>query len=542
MKQYVKFLCIVVTSGKYNVRMMWISTVYSTIKLTTLILGYCYKLRPNISQSDKIDRWIDMLRANYNWSLADRIDTYYQRYICGDYCDLRTKVVITPLTCLLGGATGNPWSNKGKKKSPVNIQITELPLLKRARPWYDEIDSTVLQQNLRRLDNGYNNFFQLNRGFPKFKNRSTFRSFTYATGVKIKGNKIYLPKLGWVKFYNSRPIPNGFKIKSVTVRKNADGYYVSVRIEDKSVPTFPETKLEEIKTVTGLDMGLGKLIYCSDKSAINNPKFATNKTTKRLQKIRQRRISRKKRHSNNRRKAQQRLSIFQHKIAIKRDSYQWEVAKRIVHKSDAIAIEDLNIAGMIKRCKPKRDEHTGRFLKNGQSAKRALNRLIADASWYSLTQKIEYMAVKSGKIVLRVNPRHTSQECSVCHHIDPDNREGEKFLCTNCGHVDDANFQASINIKNKAINQYGLNIIKKVRRDLPEPKQLTLFEPPTPELTEVKRRKQSARSGATPAIRNRLLVAHQDNGKRVVPGNLSEYTFQLSLFNQENNHPDRDSL
>ena len=77
---------------------------------------------------------------------------------------------------------------------------------------------------------------------------------------------------------------------------------------------------------------------------------------------------------------------------------------------------------------------------------------------------------------------------------------------------------------------------------MPEPKQLTLFETPTPELTEVKRRKQSARSGATPAIRNRLLVAHQDNGKRVVPGNLSEYTFQLSLFNQENNHPDRDSL
>ncbi|MGB5593510.1 MAG: helix-turn-helix domain-containing protein, partial [Crocosphaera sp.] len=51
-----------------------------------MILGYCYKLRPNVSQSEKIDRWLDMLRANYNWSLADRIDTYYQRYICGDYC------------------------------------------------------------------------------------------------------------------------------------------------------------------------------------------------------------------------------------------------------------------------------------------------------------------------------------------------------------------------------------------------------------------------------------------------------------------------
>ena len=509
-----------------------------------MILGYCYKLRPNISQSDKIDRWINMLRANYNWSLADRIDTYYQRYICGDYCDLRTKVVITPLTCSIGGATGNPWSNKGQKKSPVNIQITELPLFKKARPWYDEIDSTVLQQNLRRLDKAYNNFFQQNKGFPKFKNRSTFHSFTYATGVKIKGNKIYLPKLGWVKFYNSRPIPDGFKIKSVTVRKKSNGYYVSVRIEDKSVPTFPVKQLEEITTITGLDMGLGKLVYCSDCSAIDNPKFTTNKITKRLQKIRQKRVSRKKKRSNNRRKAQQKLSGFQYRIAIQREAYQWQTAKKIVQKSDAIAIEDLQISNMIKRCKPKGaltngeetspwvapkyDENTGRFLKNGQSAKRALNRLIADASWYSLTQKIEYMAAKSGKIVLRVNPRHTSQECSVCHHIDPNNREGEKFLCTNCGHADDANFQASINIKNKAINQYGLNIVKKskkkVRRDLPEPKQLSLFQTPTSELTETKGRKHYARKS-----------------KRDVPGNLSEYAFQLGLFNQENNHPDRDS-
>jgi putative transposase len=490
-----------------------------------VILGYCYKLRPNASQLEKIDRWIDMLRATYNWSLADRIDTYYQRYICGDYCDIKTKLTITPLSCSLGGATGNPWSNKGKKKSSLNIQITELPNLKKARPWYAEIDSTVLQQNLRRLDNAYNNFFQNNRGFPKFKNRSTFRSFTYATGVKINGNKIYLPKLGWMKFYNSRPIPDGFNIKSVTVRKKSNGYYVSVRIEDKSVPDFPLKNIEEIKTVTGLDMGLGKLIYCSDFSAIDNPKFATNKATKRLQKIRQRRVSRKKKRSNNKRKAQEKLSCFQHKIARKREAYQWQVANKIVNKSDAIAIENLNIAGMIKKCKPKYDETTGRFLKNGQSAKRALNRLIADASWYSLTQKIEYMAAKSGKIVLRVNPRNTSQECSVCHHIDPDNREGEKFLCTNCGHVDDANFQAGINIKNKAINHYDLNIIKKVRRDLPEPKQLTLFETPTIEITTGKRRYHYA-----------------SNGKRNEPGNLKALTIQLSLFNQENNHPDRDSL
>lgn len=507
-----------------------------------MLLGYVYKLRPNQEQSRKIDRWLDMLRASYNWYLADRIDTYYSRYIQGEYCDLRTKATLTPLVCSIGGASGEPWRDNGKKRSAVEIQITTLPYLKKARPWYKQIDSTVLQQNLKRLDQSFQNFFS-GRGFPKFKSRSKFRSFTFATGVKLRGNKIYFPKIGWMRYFNSRPIPEGFKIKSVTIRKKSNGYYVSIRIEDKSIPSFPTLKPEEVKTVTGLDMGLGQLVYCSDRSAIPNPKFATKSKTKRLQRIRQRRVSRKKRvrnsasqaeckthsrqkRSKNRGKAQQKLSRFQHRIAVKREAYQWQVAKKIVKKSDAIAIENLNITGMMKRCKPKYDENKGRFLPNGQSAKCALSRLIADASWYSLTQKIEYMAAKSGKIVLRVDPKFTSQECSVCHHIDSANREGEKFLCTQCGHVDDANFQAGLNIKQKAIQQYQLTILKrtssnkkcvknKVRGDSPKPKQLSLFETPSSELTEVKRRKHYAQTS-----------------QRNVPRNLGE---QLSLFNQDNN-------
>jgi putative transposase len=250
---------------------------------------------------------------------------------------------------------------------------------------------------------------------------------------------------------------------------------------------------------------------------IDNPRFATNKKTKRLQRIRQRRVSSKKKKSNNRCKAQQRLSLFQQRIATKREAYQWQVAKKIVKKADAIAVEDLNISGMMKRCKPKYDSEKGRFLPNGQSAKRALSRSIADASWYTLTKKIEYLAAKSGKVLFRVNPKHTSQECSVCHHIDPANRDGEKFICTNCGHVDDANLQAARNIKAKAIKNYGLVIkqIRKVRRDSPEPKQLTLFKTPTSELTETKRRQHRARKS-----------------KRDVPGNLG---VQLELFSQDNN-------
>jgi putative transposase len=143
-------------------------------------------------------------------------------------------------------------------------------------------------------------------------------------------------------------------------------------------------------------------------------------------------------------------------------------------------VEDLNISGMMKRCKPVKSE-TGRFLSNGQSAKRGLNRSIADASWYALTQKLEYLAAKSGKRLYRVNPKHTSQTCSQCGHIDKASRNGEKFICTNCGHIDDANLQAARNVKTKAIETYGLNIVKvikskKVRRDSSKPVQTTLFD------------------------------------------------------------------
>jgi len=81
----------------------------------------------------------------------------------------------------------------------------------------------------------------------------------------------------------------------------------------------------------------------------------------------------------------------------------------------------------------------------------------------------------------KVNPKYTSQTCSKCRHVDKNSRNGEKFICTNCGHTEDANLQAARNVKTKAIETYGLNIVvkmiesKKVRRDSSQPVQTTLF-------------------------------------------------------------------
>ena len=417
-----------------------------------LLTNYVYKLRPNVTQSSTMDNWIDMLKSQYNWSLGDRIAQYNQQFIQGDYCDIRTKAEACPITCFVSknGATGEPWKDvkvdqDGKPKNPRrsagDIQITALPDLKKARPWYVGIDSTVLQQNVKRLDKAYENFFD-GRGFPKFKNRSTFSSFTYTMGIKVQGNKIYLPKIGWMRFHNSRPILTGFTIKAATIRKRQDGWYVSLRIEDKTVPDYVAIALVDVKSAIGCDMGITYLVHLSDGHQIENPKFATNKKVKRTLKIRQRRVSRKVKGSKNRKKSASIVGRLHKKITDKRQAHQWFIANTISSRNvDAIGVEDLNVSGMLKRCRVKIDETTGRFLPNGQSRKKGLNRSILDASWNELIQKIEYMAGKSGKVFLRVNPRCTSQKCNDCGYIEAGNRDKEKFICLSCGHMAHADIQ-----------------------------------------------------------------------------------------------------
>ncbi|QSJ20205.1 transposase [Nostoc sp. UHCC 0702] len=469
-----------------------------------MLTNYVYKLRPNITQSAKMSNWVDMLRSHYNWCLNDRLTQYAQQFIMGEYCDIRTKSEACPLTCFVSknGATGEPWKDSktdkdGKLRNPRRnagmIQDAALPELKKARPWYGGIDSTALQQNIKRLDAAYQNFFD-GRGFPKFKNRSNFTSFTMTMGIKVQKNKIYLPKLGWMRFYNSRPIPDGFTIKAATIRKRQDGWYVSLRIEDKSIPDYIARPLTEVKSILGCDLGLTKLVHLSDHHQIDNPRFATNKKNQRALKIRQRRVNRKAKGSYNRKKADRKVGRLHKKITDKRQAYQWKVANKIVSRNvDAIAIEDLNVTGMMRRCKVKIDSSTGRFLSNGQSRKKALNRSIADASWSDLTLKIEYLAAKQGKVVVKVNPKHSSQECRKCGHVDKSNRDGEKFICVKCGHLDHADIGAAKTIRDRAFDM--------VRGDSAKPKR-------------PKQRKETSTRSMS---------------KRVEPGNLCKQDIKIAM-------------
>ena len=426
-----------------------------------MILAYQYKLKPSRHQQALMLSWLDMLRSHYNFCLRDRIESYEQIKSpkLGNYSDLKTKVFCCPLTCSVSknSSIGEPFKKSGKLRTAYEQQSSELPILKKVRPWYKKIHSTVLQQNLRRLDTAFKNFFS-GKGYPKFKTRQRFKSFKYPPNqVKVEGKKIYLPSLGWMGFFKSRNLPDVFSLRNVTIRKKADGWYVSIQIESKNIPQSQCIELEQVNSVIGCDLGIKKLLALSNGEQIKNPQV--EKQIEKTKEIRQRSASRKKRGSKNQKKAYQKLAKLEQKIVNQRNDCHWKIAHHLVRLASVIVLEDLNVKGMIKRCNPKQNEK-GEYLKNGQSAKRVLNKLIRDFSWGNLVEKIQSVAEKFGCIVEKVNPKFTSQQCSNCGHIDPKNRDKEKFLCTNCGYCEDADNQAAVNIGKKGINQLNLSLSK----------------------------------------------------------------------------------
>lgn len=424
-----------------------------------MILAHVYKLKPSNTQSVKMNDWLNMLRSFYNFCLRDRIEAYEQvrSPLLGNYSRLDNQGSCCPLTCSVSksASVGYPWSNKNKKRSAGDQQSSYLPQLKQLRPWYKKIDANVQQMNLRRLNAAFDKFFDGDGGYPKFKIRSKFRSFSYVPGqVTIEGNKVRLPGIGWMKFYLSRPLPEGFVVRTVTVRRKNDGWYMSVRLENKKVPNIQPIDKAQVKTVIAVDLGIRKLASLSNGETVVNPQYA--KKLERRKAIRQRRASRKIKGSKNRRLAYKKLAKIDQKISNQRSDYQWKVANKLCRLGDAIIFEDLDVRSMMARCKPKQDV-SGKYLKNNQAQKKGLNRVIADAAWGELKLRTKAVAAKLGLIVTEVDPRFSSQQCSCCGHIDKLNRYKERFLCTECGYLEDADLQASYNLLSKGLKQLEIN-------------------------------------------------------------------------------------
>jgi putative transposase len=438
-----------------------------------------FKLKPTKTQSDKMSRWLVTLRRHRNYALREREKGYSTNnqdasesvvYAWGSWCDIQSKIEYgscCPLTCpvIKHGVVPHELSmglKTSKQKvdpktgeiikalvvswdSASGIQSKVTTQLRHERKNFGEIDSSVLQRNLAKLDTAYSNFFKHGRGFPNYLR--ILNTFEYPPGriklVEIKDNYgiIYHPGIGNVKFHNSRDLSQIADIRTCTIKRKESYWFISILVE---IPgELPQIKLfEEIKSVVGIDVGVNKLVAFSDGSFAENIRPTTNKRTARRLKMRQRSVSRKVKGSKNKKKSIERLSRTQHKLEQRRDGYTWQVASKTVKKSDAVAREDLKIKNMVKRAKPKHDGK-GSYLKNGASRKTGLNKVILDCGWGDLFNKIAWIAAKSGKPVILVNPKYSSTECPACGHTDKSNRDGEKFLCSECGYTSHADTKAS---------------------------------------------------------------------------------------------------
>ncbi|NEQ06863.1 MULTISPECIES: transposase [unclassified Moorena] len=378
-------------------------------------LAYQFKLRLTKSQTSEMERWLEMLRHQYNYLLADRFAWHEQN---------RCSINSCPLVCHLPELRDNPDYYSQKRT---------LPQLKKDRAWYKAIHANVLQDCVKRVDLAFKRFLKgdsngKRSGRPRFKSKERFRSLTFSAFSKspINGNRLNLPKFGWVKMIYHRPIPTGFKIKTATVTRKADGYYVTLSIQDDTVPNV--MAIEEVKNPVGIDMGLKSFLIKSDGSEVPIPQYY-RKAQKRLKKI-QKAVSRSKKGSNNRKKAVSKLGKAHKKVADTRKDFHFKTVKKLLDTHDLVAHEKLNIKGL---------------------AKTRLAKSVLDAGWGQFLSILSTKAENAGLIAKVVNPRNTSQNCSNCGQKVPKKLKDRIHSCPHCGYKADRDVNAARNILKLAV-------------------------------------------------------------------------------------------
>ncbi len=390
-----------------------------------MITAYKYKLRPNKAQIHQFDEWLNLLRMQYNYRLGERFDWYESTRCSINSCSL--------VSCSIAPILEQPdyyWQKKGLLNT------------KKLFPEYKEIHSQVLQDCIARVKKAFDRYISADKagrrsGKPRFKGRGRYHSFTYTQMPQdcIKGNRITLSKIGDVKIILHRPIPDGFKIKTAQIVKNADGWYVVLTLQDATVPII---SLDiNLDNAVGIDMGLKDFLITSDGETVPIPQFARKAEIDK--KLRNKSVSRKKKGSHRRRKAVKRLGLHHQKIARQRKDFHYKSAKQLLDKYDVIGFEDLNVKGL---------------------ARTRMAKSILDAGWSEFLDILVCKAANAGKLAIAVSPNGTTQNCSNCGTRVLKTIADRWHSCHVCGLELDRDVNAAINVKNIAV---GRTVIKAQR-------------------------------------------------------------------------------
>ncbi|KGK41373.1 hypothetical protein LH51_15520 [Nitrincola sp. A-D6] len=301
--------------------------------------------------------------------------------------------------------------------------------------WLSETHSQPLQQTLKDLGRAYKNFFEKRADFPRFKKKGVSDSFRYPQGFKLdQGNsRVFLPKLGWLRYRNSRDVLG--TVKNITVSQSSGKWFVSIQTEREiAEPVHPST------SIIGIDVGITRFASLSDGSFIE-PLNTFRKYEQRLARC-QRAMSRKKKFSNNWKKAKAKVQKLHTRIANIRRDYLHKTTTTISQNHAMVCIEDLQVRNMSKSAEGS-VETPGRNVK----AKSGLNKSILDQGWFEFRRQLEYKQVWRGGQVVAVNPRNTSRTCPCCGHVSAENRQTQaRFACVECGFEENADLVGAINI------------------------------------------------------------------------------------------------
>lgn len=356
--------------------------------------AYKYKLKPSRRVVQAFEQTLDVCREIYNAALQERRDAY----------------------------------TIARKSVGRAEQCRELTEIRRLRPDVAGIHSQVAQDVLRRLDKTFKAFFSRvqkrsgKAGFPRFKGKARYNSFCYPqTGYKLEGNKLTLSKIGSCRVHLSRPIEG--RIKTCTIKWQVDGWFVIFLVEENQCPYIPKTG-ESV----GIDVGIERFATLSTGEQIENPQYL-RKSEAQLKRA-QRNVSRKKLRSANRKKAIRLLAKKHQKIVNQRRDFFHKLTNQLLGQFDGIAVEDLNIQGLLK------NHH--------------LAKSISDVAWNTFLQILACKAANAGRRVWKVAPQFTSQDCSQCGKRVKKSLSEREHRCISCGYVAHRDHNAAQNIIGRA--------------------------------------------------------------------------------------------
>lgn len=366
--------------------------------------AFKYELLPNGQQQRQMRRFAGSCRFVFNKALALQKARYEQG---------EKKLGYAGLCKLL-----TAWRN-----SPDSAWLADAPV-------------HTLQQTLKDLERAYANFFAKRADFPRFKKKGWHDSFRYPDPKQIKLDQanscLFLPKLGWLRYRNSRDVLG--TVKSVTVSQSCGKWYVSIQTEREVEQPIPQGG------AVGIDMGVARFATLSD-GTFYSPLSSFKRHETALRKAQQA-MSHKTKFSSNWRRAKARVQRIHSRIGNARRDYLHKTSTAISKNHAMVCIEDLKVRNMSRSAAGTLDA-PGRKVR----VKSGLNKSILDQGWFEFRRQLDYKLAWKGGWLIAVPPQNTSRTCPCCGHVSADNRRTQvRFECVECGFEENADVVGAINV------------------------------------------------------------------------------------------------